>query len=85
MEKNLYYHLLGLQEPWRVSNIKLDVTNQKVDVWVEYNSSTGPCPKCQNLCPIYDHVQERSWRHLDSCGFKTYIHAKIPRTKQHSL
>lgn len=81
MEKNLYYHLLGLQEPWRVSNIKLDIINQKVDVWVEYNASSAPCPECNSLCPIYDHVPERSWRHLDSCGFKTYIHAKIPRSK----
>ncbi|MFA5250648.1 MAG: ISL3 family transposase [Parachlamydiales bacterium] len=81
MEKNLYYHLLGLQEPWKVSEIKLDVMNQKVDVWVEYNASSSPCSECQTLCPIYDHVNERSWRHLDSCGFKTYIHAKIPRSK----
>ena len=80
MEK-LYYHLLGLQEPWRVSDIKLDIENQIVDIWVEYNSSSCTCPKCQAICPIYDHVNERSWRHLDSCGFKTYIHAKIPRSK----
>jgi transposase len=81
MEKNIYYHLLGLQEPWKVSSVKLDIENQKVDVWVEYYASLAPCPECSSLCPIYDHVTERSWRHLDSCGFKTYIHAKIPRSK----
>ena len=82
MEK-LYFHSLGLKKPWKISDIQLDLDNRKVDVWVDYDATSSPCPKCQKLCPIYDHVSERSWRHLDSCGFKTYIHSKIPRSKCH--
>lgn len=26
-----------------------------------------------------DHAEERTWRHLDTCQFKTFIHASIPR------
>ena len=24
----------------------------------------------------YDHAPERTWRHLDSCQFKTFLHAR---------
>jgi len=27
---------------------------------------------------VYDH-QERVWRHLDSCQFQTFVHARVPR------
>ena len=80
MEK-LYYHSLGLQEPWKIADVQLDIENRRVNVLVEYGASSCHFPKCQSLYPIYDHVAERSWKHLDSCGFKTYIHSKIPRSK----
>jgi transposase len=28
---------------------------------------------------LYDHAAERQWRHLDTCQFQTYLHARIPR------
>jgi transposase len=28
---------------------------------------------------VYDHAEERVWRHLDSCQFMTYLHARAPR------
>jgi transposase len=28
---------------------------------------------------LYDHAEERVWRHLDSCQFMTYLHARPPR------
>jgi transposase len=28
---------------------------------------------------LYDHAEARVWRHLDSCQFKTYLHARVPR------
>ena len=28
---------------------------------------------------LYDHGEERTWRHLDSCQFQTYLHARPPR------
>lgn len=62
--KELYYHLLGLQDPWTVTEVKFEVKKKQVDILVDYNDSLCPCP-------IYDHVAERSWRHLDSCGYKT--------------
>jgi transposase len=28
---------------------------------------------------VYDHAVERVWRHLDSCQFLTFLHARVPR------
>jgi transposase len=28
---------------------------------------------------VRDHAEQRSWRHLDSCQFLTYLHARPPR------
>jgi transposase len=31
--------------------------------------------------PLYDHAEERTWRHLDSCQYQTHLHARIPRVQ----
>ena len=30
---------------------------------------------------MYDHQPERSWRHLDTCQYRTILHAEPPRTE----
>jgi transposase len=37
------------------------------------------CPECGRELSVYDHLAERVWRHLDSCQFLTYLHARPPR------
>ncbi len=32
-----------------------------------------PCPECAMTLSVYDHSEEREWRHLDSCQFKTFL------------
>jgi transposase len=79
-DKELYAQLLGLQEPWFVNEFRLDVAGKRVDVWLEHgDGKLWFCPECGNARTIYDHAEERVWRHLDSCGFGTYVHARIPR------
>ncbi len=76
----LYQYLLGLQSPWTVSRVNLDVNGQRVDVWAEHSDgATWACPHCRKTLPLYDHAEERTWRHLDSCQFQTYLNARIPR------
>lgn len=79
-DNELYQYLLGLESPWTVKSVALDIQQQKVDVRAEHpQNSSWPCPKCGCQLPTYDHSPERTWRHLDSCQFKTYLHASIPR------
>ena len=78
----LYQYLLGLQSPWTVSCVNLDVNGQRVDVWAEHpENAAWKCPQCSATLPLYDHAEERTWRHLDSCQFQTYLHARIPRVE----
>jgi transposase len=79
-DKELYRHLLGLVHPWTVAKVDLDITKQRVDVCVEHDKGLRwPCPECGQEHPLYDHSEERVWRHLDSCQFMTYLHAAPPR------
>jgi len=78
--KELYRQILGIEEPWKVSEVELDVKGERIDVQVVHDEGVRwPCPECGELLTVYDHAPERVWRHLDTCQFKTYLHARIPR------
>ena len=79
-DTELYRQLLGLESPWEASGVNLSVEDGRVDVWAGHPRRTRwTCPECERELPTYDHAEERSWRHLDSCGFSTYLHARPPR------
>lgn len=76
----LYRQLLGLTAPWTVERVELDMAMQRVDVHVEHPAGNRfACPVCGRELGVYDHQAERVWRHLDSCQFLTYLHARPPR------
>lgn len=76
----LYRQLLGVATPWTVQRVEMDVHGLSVDVFLTHASgSQFSCPKCGRLCSVYDHLAERRWRHLDSCHFRTVLHAQPPR------
>ena len=78
----LYRHLLGLESPWTVRSVELNVAEQRVDVWAHHPEGIRwPCPECGVELGLYDHTEERTWRHLDSCQFMTYLHAQPPRVE----
>jgi transposase len=81
-DKQLYEQLLGISSDWKVSDVQIDFSNQKVDVFITNKEKTKfPCPKCQQLYSVFDHREERNWRHLDTMQFKTILHAQIPRIR----
>lgn len=78
--KELYRVLLGLNEPWTVERVELDLARQEVAVFVAHARKTRfRCPRCERELAVFDHLAERRWRHLDSCQFLTYLHAQPPR------
>jgi transposase len=78
----LYQYLLGLKSPWTVSRVELNVKGQCVEVWAEHpEGASWACPHCARGLPLYDHAEERTWRHLDSCQYQTHLHARIPRVE----
>jgi len=78
----LYRHLLGLVAPWEVERVELSAEDGRVEVWVVHPGRTRfACPDCEHELSVYDHSEERAWRHLDSCAFLTFLHAGPPRVK----
>ena len=81
-DTELYRAILGLESPWTVARVELDVKQHRVDVYAEHgNRKSWPCPECEAACGLHDHDQERTWRHLDSCQFQTVLHASVPRVR----
>jgi transposase len=76
----LYRQLLGLTAPWTVERVELDMERQRVEVHVGHAPGQRfACPDCGQELAVYDHLGERTWRHLDSMQFLTYLHARPPR------
>lgn len=79
-DRELYKQLLGLKEPWTVSDLKVDFELLRVDVYIQWPpEGKAPCPECGKLCTIYDH--KRQWRHLDTMQFETVLHCRPPRVQ----
>jgi transposase len=84
-DTEFYQRVLGLGEPWTVTRVALNVAEQQVDIWVGHPAGVKwLCPHCgveSDEFACRDHAEERTWRHLDTCQFKTYLHARIPRVE----
>lgn len=81
-DRDLYAAILGIRTPWSVKRVDLKLTEGEVHVFLEHVADVQwPCPECDALCPLYDHQPERKWRHLDTCQFKTILHAEPPRSR----
>ena len=75
----LYTKLLGIQAPWSISGIEVNLKELSVLISVSYDESIPTaCPACNGHASIYDH-QRRRWRHLDTMQFKTIIECEVPR------
>jgi len=43
----LYRQILGLQAPWFVDHVDLDVAKGRVDIWLEHEAGVRwACPQC---------------------------------------
>ena len=78
---DLYTRILGIQAPWRVADVEVDMPQGQVIVHVERKAGAQPCcPTCSKPAPGYDS-RRRRWRHLDTCQYKTILEADVPRVK----
>ena len=76
---SLYAAVLGLSGPWSIERVETNLDVGEVHGWVALpKGERWVCPECHAAAPIHDH-QERRWRHLDTCQFRTIVHARVPR------
>ena len=81
-DQELYGRILGIEAPWQVERVELKLEQGEVHVYLEHKANgEWACAECGTLCPLYDHQEERQWRHLDTCQYRTILHAAPPRSE----
>ena len=81
-DRELYRRILGVENPWRVASVDLQVAPKEVHVYLAHEDlPTWPCAECGAASKLYDHQPERQWRHLDTCQYRTILHAEPPRSQ----
>ena len=86
-DKDLYAQILGITNPWQVTDVELTLSEGTVTVHVGRDAQIALCcPTCAQPSPGYDS-RPRRWRHLDTCQYKTILVADVPRVKcaQHGV
>jgi len=79
-DTDLYAQILGVRDPWTVTNVQLDMPHQRVEITLSHRADAAlRCPACDAVCTQYDS-RSRRWRHLDTCQFETVLIADVPRT-----
>lgn len=73
----LYQQILGLVAPWQVESVTLKAKEKEIEVRVGFADTLWGCPQCQKRMLVHDY-EERRWRHLDSCQFKTILVSRLP-------
>jgi transposase len=86
-DRELYRRILGIEAPWYVDSVELKLKDGEVHVRLGHHDTKWPCPECGTACKLYDHQPERQWRHLDTCQYRTILHAEPPRSEcsQHGI
>lgn len=80
-DRHLYEQILGIQSPWHVERVDLKLEDGEVHVHLSHREDAAwHCPECGRECPLHDHTPPRAWRHLDTCQYRTLLHAATPRT-----
>lgn len=79
-DTQLYSQILGIEKPWKVTDVKVSLADDEVEVNVAHGGGKLVCPQCDRRCPGYDK-RPRRWRHLDTCQLKTLLVAEVPRVE----
>jgi transposase len=83
-DRELFGLALGLQAPWYIDRVTLDVQRRELNLWIDFaRGGEFTCPECAaSGCKAYDS-QEKTWRHLDFFQYRTTLTARSPRVSCH--
>ena len=73
-----YRQILGIDSPWKIVSVDLDVEAKRVVICVEVDANTKWFHPDSKLPASLHKGQERTWRYLDTCQFETFIKANVP-------
>jgi transposase len=81
-DRELFRRILGIEAPWYVQTVDLKLEEGEVHVHLAHEEMIHwPCPECGAPCKLHDHQPQRRWRHLDTCQYRTILHAEPPRAE----
>lgn len=75
----LFTSALGLQAPWKVRDVRLDLAGRRIDFDVHCGPDPLICPTCGAHAQALRDRLTRSWRHLDLFQFQAWLHVDMPR------
>ena len=81
LSSQLFDLMLDFGPEWKVSNVEANFLEMIVDITIEYLPKKGVDPESNQICPIYDYMEYRRWRHLNIMQYQTYICCRVPRVK----
>jgi len=77
-DSRVYEQILGIESPWSVERVELELEAGEVHVHLlHHKNATWPCPECGTACPLHEHEPTKTWRHLDTCQYRTLLHASV--------
>jgi len=79
--KDFFNLLLDFGDEWVITKVETDHRKMHVYLYLEYISDYYEDPDTMKAARLYDHVEQREWRHLDILQYKSYVRCRIPRVK----
>ena len=80
-QEDLLKHALNLQDPRYIKTIDFSNAEKQIDIHIDFAAgSRFECTICKTPNNCIHDTKVRVWRHLNFFQFKTYIHARVPRT-----
>ena len=79
-DTDFYQQVLGLEQPWKVGSVDLDLSEGRVVVRLEVECATQWAEDGE-LLPIHGY-ETRQWRHLDTMQLETILEARVPRVRR---
>ena len=82
MEK-IFKEALGVEAPWDVQDIRFDVDQKRLDIWLGYKRGSHfavDAGEGAATHPVHDTVK-KTWRHLNFFQHECYLHADVPRVR----
>ncbi|HHJ17375.1 MAG TPA: ISL3 family transposase, partial [Gammaproteobacteria bacterium] len=78
-DRDLYARMLGIESPWQVRDVGLDLNEREVLVHVDMDPGAQlACPHCGTPATCYDK-RTRKWRHPDTCRYRPILSAEVLR------
>jgi transposase len=80
MHDQLFQQALGLEEPWKVVDVKFDPGRRRLDLRIDFpKGARFRCPECGAAgCKVHD-TESHTWRHLNFFEHEAYLTARVPR------